>query len=108
MKRTIWTYKTRNFTVECEEEEQRFIDPLVHDQIILDAVDLGTCHVARLIARVSWRSVEIGYSTLSDCIFEIANDSFTVIGDRSYLRKVVKSAIGDARGNLAQIERLPD
>jgi len=108
MMETIWTFKTRNFTVVCDEEEQGFVDPWVHGQETIDAADIGNCIIKRLIARVDWKSVKVGHGTLSDCIYDIANDGYTIISDRSYRYKVLRRAISDARESLAEIEGVPD
>ena len=66
---------------------------------------MRNCIVMRL--SVYWRGVEVGEAVSSDCIYDIANDGYTNIDDRSYRYKVVGWAINDARKSLAEIE-MPD
>jgi hypothetical protein len=107
--RVTWTFQGRNFTVVCTEEEQSFIDPLVHDQTVIDAINLGNCMITRQRASVYWRSVEVGAADLSDCVFDFYNDGYTIIEDHSYRYKVARAAISAARENLGDFGRdLPD
>jgi hypothetical protein len=109
MNTTIWTFKAGNFTVDCEEEEQSFIDPRVHSQIVIDAINRGDGILMRLRARVCWRSVEVEHAVLGDCIYVCDDDGYTIIKDHSYRYKVVRWAISAARKSLAEIQsELPD
>lgn len=117
-----WLYRTANFTVEFAEQEVGFVDPLVHDSVVVDAIVNDKAIVTRVTARVLWRDVEIGSASLADCIypfFETRIDPSTGLThdeepndhgcniqiDHSYRRKVTRWAIADARTSLAELRR---
>ena len=109
MSHVIWTFKTLNFRIVCEEEGARFIDPLLHEEAIVDAVEIRLCEVTHLSARVYWRENEVGRASMRDRIYEFENDGHTIVADRSYLFDVVRKALSDARRALAEMQSdLPD
>lgn len=110
----IWSFKTKDFEVVCKAYEPDFIDPWVHDQVVIDAIDRGEAMLTHLIAQVYRRGVEIGEARLSGCIhgseapsedseLRHAFDS-VIVGDHSYRRRVARWAISDARKSLGELE----
>ncbi|TIP49795.1 MAG: hypothetical protein E5X77_09480 [Mesorhizobium sp.] len=108
----IWTFETRDFKVVCEATEPSFIDPLVHCQEVIDAIDRGDALLTHLHARVYWRDQEIGSARKRDCVHgstPIPEDSeyrqtfdSMIVTDHGHRYKVVQWAISDARKNLAE------
>lgn len=119
MSETIWTFKTSDFTVVCEEEEQSFLDPFEHRQEVIDAIEHGNAMHTHLHAHVYWRGQEVGYARKFDCIhgsaplpddseYRHAFDS-TIVRDHGHRYKVSRWAISDARKTLAELQSdLPD
>jgi hypothetical protein len=110
----MWSFKTKEFEVVCDAYEPGFIDPLVHDQVVIDAVDRGDAMLTHLSAQVYRRGVKVGEARLPDCIhvseappddseLRHAFDSVFAI-DHSYRRKVAGWAISDARKTLGELE----
>ncbi|TIM44111.1 hypothetical protein [Mesorhizobium sp.] len=116
---TIWSFKTRDFEVICEAAQPRFIDPMVHSQAVIGAIERGDAMLEHLHARVFRRGIEVGHARLTDCIhgsvpfsedseYRHVFDSAIVI-DHGHRHKVVRRAISDARETLASIQSdLPD
>jgi hypothetical protein len=111
MSTVTWRFRTRNFTVTCEEHVTQFVDPLVHSEEVLAAVELGNATISTLQARIEWRGVEVGTARLPDCLFVVADDDENPWGiggvfgkDESYRRKVVRWAISNARGSLFDLQ----
>ncbi|RUW37693.1 hypothetical protein [Mesorhizobium sp. M1E.F.Ca.ET.041.01.1.1] len=119
MSQMIWSFETRDFKVVCEAAEPSFIDPLVHSQEVIDAIERGDAMLTHLHARVYWRGEEVGRARKIDCIhgsaplpddseYRHAFDSAVVI-DHGHRHKVARWAISDARKTLAEVRSdLPD
>lgn len=107
MSTRVWDFKTRNFTVVCEEEEPDFVDSLVHSREVLDALEHRGGWLTHMRARVHWRGVEVGYAFLGDCIFLYDDDGYTLISDYSYRYEVARRAISNARTSLAEMTSVP-
>ncbi len=106
----IWTFDTQNFHIECTEDEASFIDPLVHSQIVIDAVNRGRAIVTNVCASVYRRGVEVGSATIRDCIHADVCEwrDIVVIGQR-YRHEAVRMAIRAARKSLADLrDDVPD
>lgn len=115
----IWIFRTKNFKVVCETVEPPFIDPLVHDQIVIDAVERGEAMLTHFTAIVYHKGVKVGEARLSDCVHcsqPFPEDSLgefqfhsRIVSDNSYRRKVAQWAIQDARNSLGELtDDLPD
>ncbi|CAH2400832.1 hypothetical protein [Mesorhizobium escarrei] len=68
MSEMIWSFQTRNFKVVCEAAEPIFIDPFVHSQEVIDAINRDDAMLTHLHARVYWRGKEVGHARKVDCI----------------------------------------
>ena len=64
----MWSFKTKEFEVVCEVYEPDFIDPLVHHQAVIDAVERGDAMLTHLTAEIYRRGVKVGEARLPDCI----------------------------------------
>lgn len=125
MRIVIWKFKTRNFTIVCEEEDVHFIDPFVHNgeeyEEIIAAVDHGMAIITHVSASVFRRDVEVGRGAKRYCIrpaldpseYQLSKCGVVDVGGdvdldrsvlRSYRREAVQRAIKDARRELAEIE----
>ncbi|TBA22776.1 hypothetical protein ELH66_18270 [Rhizobium ruizarguesonis] len=110
---TLWKFRTKNFEIVCEALEPSFVDPLVHDQVVIDAVERGEAVLRHLTARVYHWGVEVGKARLLDSIHvcePLPEDSewrhvfdSIIVTDHSYRRKVALWAITDARKNLNEL-----
>ncbi|NEJ31738.1 hypothetical protein GR205_27570 [Rhizobium leguminosarum] len=110
---TLWRFKTKNFEIVCEALAPPFVDPLVHDQVVIDAVERGEAILTHLTARVYHRGVEVGEARLLDSIHvsePLPEDSewrhvfdSIIVTDHSYRRKVARRAITVARKNLGEL-----
>ena len=110
----IWRFKTKDFEVICEALEPGFIDPMVHDAVVIDAIRRGEAMLTHLYARVNYRGIKIGEARLPDCIHAsepLPEDSDlrhsfegVIVVDHSYTRNVARWAISDARKTLGELE----
>jgi hypothetical protein len=116
MSEMIWSFETRDFKVVCEAAEPSFIDPWVHSQEVIDAIDRDDAMLTHLHARVYWRGEEVGRARKIDGIhgsaplpddseYRHAFDS-TVVIDHEHRHKVARWAIRDARKTLAEVPDL--
>ncbi|MGO8249014.1 hypothetical protein [Rhizobium johnstonii] len=110
---TLWRFKTKDFEIVCEALGPPFVDPLVHDQVVIAAVERGEAILRHLTARVYHRGVEVGVARLLDSIHgcePLPEDSewrhlfdSIIVTDHSYRRIVAGWAIIDARKNLGEL-----
>lgn len=130
----IWVFKTRNFEIVCAEEEADFLDPLIHDQMVIDAAEGieipstslfpddpnctmrygGFHHVQALIthlrAYVLIRGVEIASVSLRDCVYsDLCPERDVIVTHSGYRNEVVRKAIRMARMESDELkEAFPD
>lgn len=99
---TVWTFDTRNFTVELalapEDISPRdcFDDGLADD--VCNAIERGVYIWFCARVRVLWQGVEVGADYLGGCCYESADDFRASSG---YFRDMVREAVSHARAQLA-------
>ena len=113
-KRAVWRYKTKNFEIVCEAEQQSFIDPMVHGEALLDAIERGDAVVEHWQARIYWKGTEVGSASKCDCVsigepldeFSPYQGMVDVIfrDHHEHRNHVVRLAIADARRQLADLD----
>lgn len=104
MSYTMRNFRVGTFTIVCEEEDVLFVDPLVHDTIVIEAINRNHFALTRVRARVLRNGVEVGSATLGDCGHPEVCEERGVVDmtrtSRMYRRKAVRRAIKNARATL--------
>jgi len=112
METVMWTFKTRNFTVEWAISPCEYLDLSWDDDgDVRDHLDAGLWEAFDSVVRVYYRGHEIGADYLGQSIYENPADFRDHIGmnDKghgSYFSDMVRGAVAEARKALADSPRL--
>lgn len=121
MREIVWTFRIGGIVILCEEEETTFVEPAVHSEATITAVELEFKAITNYFAKVFLNKVEIGRGAKRDCVLKTLDPSeyvwwsasHTDLDDfdmeiameraarRSFCRQAVKAAISDARSGFA-------
>lgn len=109
---TLWTFKTRNFTIELQATPCQDLD-LFWDEAgeTADKIESGVWKAFDARVVVLFRGAEVGADYLGQCIYEDPAEFRDHIGVRakgygSYFSDMVRQAIQDARNNMRDAPRL--
>lgn len=102
----VWTYRCDVYTVTCGTEAPVFFQPTCHDAATIAAYKRGEVQMTNLVARVFWKTAEIGQGRASQCV-EIGAEPRASLRDGAWAkdrRRAVHKAIMDARKEIQKLD----
>lgn len=107
MPETVWSFKTRNFTVRLNLEPEYEPIDVDDDGETAEAVERGDYLYFCAVVEVRYHGCTIGENVLGCCIYESAEDFYASHRDRDPMNRNC-SVMRAARGNVVICHYFPD